>query len=193
MAKDIYSINLIPNKNGGLVDQFLAWALTIGRLLIIVVETLALSVFLYRFSIDRKIIDLNDAIKNQSIYVTQLRSIEDTSRNLHSRLSLVKTIESESNKTTSLFSDVIEMGRGQVSFKNLVVSRETINVVVQAQQSNKLNAFVNKLKTHPEIDTVSVDSIENKISNAIIIANISVTLKNAEIKNSNLENININL
>ena len=38
-------INLIPDKGDTLLSQFLSWALTVGRLLIIITETLALSVF----------------------------------------------------------------------------------------------------------------------------------------------------
>ena len=187
----MHSINLIPNKNGGLVDQFLSWALTIGRLLIILVETLALSVFLYRFSIDRKIIDLNDAIKNQSLYVGQFNNTEVTSRNLHARLALAKEKEAETDITTLLFSQIIEMGRGQVSFKNLIVTEKSIKIVIQAQQSNRLNSFITKLKTHPEVHSVSIDSIENKISNATIIANITVALKRAVIEDQALEDMSI--
>jgi hypothetical protein len=52
MAKDQISINLLDNKGKSFTEQFLDWALAIGRLLIIVTETVALAAFLYRFSID---------------------------------------------------------------------------------------------------------------------------------------------
>src|SRR5918993_397746 len=108
MAEKIKSINLLPNKGGGLFDQFLSWALTIGRLLIILTETLALGTFFYRFSIDMKIIDLHDSIKNQRIIVQQFKNTEDTARNLQARLALAQKHMNEAANTPTTFADIIE-------------------------------------------------------------------------------------
>ncbi len=71
-------INLLPNKGDSLLDQFLSWALNIGRLLVIITETLALSVFLFRFSLDVQIIDLHDKIKAASRVVENFKESEET-------------------------------------------------------------------------------------------------------------------
>ncbi len=177
MAEKIKSINLLPNRGSGLFDQFLAWALTIGRLLIILTETLALGTFLYRFSIDMKIIDLHDLIKNQRIIVEQFKSTEESARNLQARLAFVKEQESESGTTPSIFSDIINMGSGAITFKSLAVSKMSAKIEVQSSSSGPLNNFINKLKTHPEITSVQIDSIENKTSTASIGMSITAGLK----------------
>lgn len=180
MAENIHSINLLPNKRGGLVDQFLSWALSIGRLLIILTETLALSVFLYRFSIDMRIVDLHDLIKNQRAIVEQFKSVEDTSRNLHTRLALAKEQEEDTSSATTVFSDIIEMGRGKITFRNLVVSESSVKIEAQSQSSGLLNSFISALKTYPEVEKVSIDSVENKTSSAVIIMSITAQLKSAQ-------------
>lgn len=177
MSEKIKSINLLPNKGSGLFEQFLTWALTIGRLLIILTETLALGTFLYRFSIDMRIIDLHDLIKNQRIIVEQFKSTEETSRNLHARLAFVKVQEKDASKTPDMFTEIINMGSGTVTFKNLIVSKSTLKAEVQAPSSTSLNIFANKLKNHPEIASVQIDSIENKTSTASIRMSISADLK----------------
>ncbi len=177
MAEKIKSINLLPNKGSGLFDQFLAWALTIGRLLIILTETLALGTFLYRFSIDMKIIDLHDLIKNQRIIVEQFKSTEETSRNLHTRLAFAKAQEKDVSKTQNVFTDIIGMGNGTVTFRNLFVSSSDVKIEVQASSGRSLNNFTNMLKTHPEIASVQISTIENKTSTASITMNIAATLK----------------
>ncbi len=177
MAEKIKSINLLPNKGGGLFDQFLTWALTIGRLLIILTETLALGTFLYRFSIDMRIIDLHDLIKNQSIIVEQFKNTEETSRNLHARLAFAKELEKESDKTPNILSAIIDMGSGTITFKNILISESAAKIEVQAPSSGVLNVFINKLKIHPEVTSVQIDSIENKASSANIRMSITADLK----------------
>lgn len=179
MAEKIKSINLLPQEGKGILEQFLSWALTIGRLLIILTETLALSVFIYRFSLDMKITDLHDQIKNQSLIVKQFKDMEETARSLQVRLALAQKYDVEGQLATSTFSDIIEMGRGQVTFKNLVVSTSIIKMEVQAPNSNSLGLFVKNLKNHPKVTAVSIDSVENRTSSAYIKLNITAQLKTA--------------
>lgn len=189
MAENMHSINLLPNKGHGLTDQFLSWALTIGRLLIILTETLALSVFLYRFSIDMKIVDLNDVIKNQSAIVQQFRTVEATSRNLQERIALANQQINEESSTASIFSDVIDMGRGGITFKSVVVSDSLVKIQIQTRRGSDLNEFINKLRTYHAVESVSIDSVENKISSALIIANITAQLKGAKTTNDEIQAI----
>jgi hypothetical protein len=177
MAEKIKPINLLPQKGEGFTNQFVSWALTIGRLLIILTETLALGTFLYRFSIDMRIIDLRDSIKTQSIIVSQFEDTEKTVRNLQSRLALAKNHDDSDRSTASTFSDIIEMGRNKITFKNIAVSKEAIKIEAQAPSSNNLKVFINSLKTYPGISSVSISSVENRTSNAVIIMNINATFK----------------
>lgn len=177
MAEKIKSINLLPNKEGRFLDQFLNWALTIGRLLIILTETLALSVFLYRFSLDMKIIDLHDKIKHQRAIVQQFKETETTARNLHARLAFADEKDKVSTLTPTTFSEVIDMGKGQVTFRNISVSGKTLSLDVQATNGNSLNLFVKRLKSYSGIEDVSIKSVENKTTSALIRMAITAQIK----------------
>ncbi|HZE87151.1 MAG TPA: hypothetical protein VE090_02985 [Methylomirabilota bacterium] len=177
--KKIKSINLLPNKGDDLINDFLGWALTVGRLLIIVTETLALSVFAYRFSLDRQIIDLHDKIKTESIIVQNFKSGEDTYRNLQARLASVDQYDTLSDTTLTITKDIIDMGRNKVTFKNLIVGTNTAEIDVQAPSATSLSLFTQALKNYPNITGVSVDRVENKTSSAIINVSITGQLKNA--------------
>ena len=63
MAEQVPTINLLPNQGENLTTKFFNWALSIGRLLIILTEMVALATFLYRFGLDAQIVDLHDKIK----------------------------------------------------------------------------------------------------------------------------------
>jgi hypothetical protein len=177
MPEKMKPINLLPQKGEGFVNQFLSWALTIGRLLIILVETLALGTFLYRFSIDMKIIDLHDNIKTQSIIVRQFKDTEDTIRNLQDRLALAKQYDAVGKNAPTMFSEVIEMGRNKITFKNIATSDGTLKIEAQAPNSSALSQFVNNLKRYPGVTSVIIDNVENRTTNSVIIMNITANFK----------------
>ena len=176
MANKKRSINLLPGKDGGFVTQFLNWALTVGRLLIILVETLALGTFLYRFNLDMKIIDLHDQIKQENFIVSNFAKQEEEFRNLQARLSMAK-VYGETNPTVTIFRDITELGRGKITFKNLLVTLESIRIEAEAPSSDSLAQFTTALQAYPKIVDVMVDKVENKTSTASISITISAKLK----------------
>lgn len=171
------TINLLPKKNDAFLTQFLGWSLTIGRLLVIVTETLALSVFLYRFSIDMQIIDLHDKIKNASIIVSNFKEGEDAYRDLHARLSFAKEYDNKKDKKLIVLQDIIEMGAGKVTFKSIIVNSEGVQIEARAQSARLLSVFTNQLKNYQEITNVSVERVENKTSSSLVTIGISADIK----------------
>lgn len=188
MADHAPSINLLPNKNQGFVNQFLTWTLSIGRLLIILVEMLALGTFLYRFNLDMQIIDLHDKIEAQSFIISNFSSAEENFRDLQDRLSAIKQYDELNTRTATIFSDITAMANGQMTFQTLTVETNTATIVAQAYNATTLSTFVEKLKEHPSIESVSINKVENNTSAATIIVTMTakltpanfVTLDNAE-------------
>jgi len=177
MAKTVNDINLLPNKGEGLVTQFLSWALSIGRLLIILTETLALGTFVYRFGLDMKIVDLHDQIKSDSIILQNFKSSEDTFRDLQTRLTLAKHYTKSSGITPTVLNDIISMGRGNVTFQNLLVSQGSVKIQVQTPTTSGLSNFITALKQYPNLDDVTIDKVENQTSSSLISVAITAKLR----------------
>jgi hypothetical protein len=173
-------INLLPNKGDNILNQFLSWALTIGRLLVIITESLALGVFLFRFSIDKQLIDLHDQINQASSIVASYGNAEPTYRNLLARLTDIKTYDKESNQTLTIMNDVVTMGRGLLTFKTIIITSQGIDLEIEAPSASTISVFTNKLKNYPEIAHVSVDRVENKTSSALVTVGITAALKGAK-------------
>ena len=66
------SIDLVKGKSS-LGDNVITWALGFGRFLIIAVEIVAFSAFIYRFVLDRELVDLNDKIREHERLYDLLR------------------------------------------------------------------------------------------------------------------------
>lgn len=177
MAKSTHEINLLPNSEDTLLMQFLRWALTIGRLLVILVETLALGTFLYRFSLDMQTQDLNDKIKVQRAIITNSKSDEDKFRSLQTNLDMIKKINTTSENSPKLLSDIIDLGRGYVTFRNVAISSAVIQIEAQSPAIAPLRTFIEALKKYPPVNAVSIDKVENKTSSVEIIVSINASLK----------------
>jgi len=169
-------INLLPRGGETIVDQFLSWALTIGRLLVIIVETLALSVFLYRFTVDVQIIDLHDKIEHASIIVANYKQGETTYRDLHERLSYAKEYDAKRDKSLTVMKDIIALGAGKVTFINIIVNTETVEVEATAPSATVLSIFTSSLSNYHGLQNVSVNRVENKTSSAVVTVGISAEI-----------------
>src|SRR5581483_11165468 len=84
------SLNLLTHPHTNFLDTFLGWALTVGRFMIILTETIALVVFLYRFGLDENLVELHGDIKNDQAILNQMTSYETSFRNLQFRLQTIK-------------------------------------------------------------------------------------------------------
>jgi len=177
MAKTSASINLLRNDKKETIEQAINWALTIGRVLVIVVELVALAAFLYRFTLDNQLGDLHTKIKQEQAIVTFQKKSEDNYRNLQSRLSVASTYLKSAEDNVKIFKDIISFAPNGMTFTTVAFSPLGMRVEANVNSVIPLSAFINKLKSDSLIDTVSLDKIESKTSDNIISVGISTTLK----------------
>ncbi len=171
------SINLLKNKEISFFDKFINWILTIGRLIVILTELVALSAFIYRFSLDRKLIDLHSKIKQEQTIVSYLKDNEAKYRDLQDRLLLASKFSTASKERIKIFKDIIGFTPKDMTFNNLIFYKNRVNINADVQSTPSLTAFVNSLKSYPNITSVSLDTIENKPLSNIIAVSITANLK----------------
>ena len=171
------SINLLGNKQGSIFDKFIDWALTIGRLVVILTEVIALSAFLYRFTLDRQLIDLHSKIKQKTAIVGYLKDREEIYRNLQDRLSVASTFSESGEKKIKIFNDIIGLAAEGMTFNELALTENHVRIAANFQYISSLTSFVNALKNYSAVESVSIEKIENKLSNALIAVSITANLK----------------
>ncbi len=171
------SINLNRLNQKNFVDKFIDWAMTFGRVAVILTEIIALSAFLYRFTLDRQLVDLHDKIVQKETYVKLLKSNEDKYRNLQDRLSAIAHLDSDAKRKIALLSTIYSLAQGSFSITDIRMADQSLHVNARAASINDVSQFINQVKKQPDIDSVSVDKIENKTTSAIIIVGITVSIK----------------
>ena len=173
------SINLLKGRVNWL-DQAIKWALTVGRLLIIIVEFVAFGTFILRFSLDRTLIDLSDKIKQEQAIVASLKDREATYRNLQERLTVASKITDQTQSSKKIILDIFELTPVEIKFDNFTLQDGKIIMAANVRSTAALTAFLESLRNYPEISSVSVDSIGNKTTDGSLSVDITAVLKNPQ-------------
>lgn len=159
------------------MDKILDWALTIGRFLIILTETIALIIFVSRFSLDRELVDLHDNIKRKQQLLQSLNKTEGNFRSLQARLAIAKKLEGSSGNLASLLKEILSASQSNGVITAFTMSERTILINSNVKSTSAITTLVNAIKNNPRIASVSLDKIENKTANAFIAISITATLK----------------
>lgn len=169
-------LNLVK-KRVSFTDKFLSWALSAGRVIIILTEIVALSAFLYRFFLDRQLIDLHSKIKQEQAILSFSKTSEDKYRNLQDRLSVADRFSKLGQAEVKILKDLLSLVPPGATLNNITTSDTNIRIDASFAQVSQLGAFVDSLKSYPSVSGVSIDKIENIPSTSLISVTITGTLK----------------
>lgn len=175
MPNDLSSINFI-NKQTPFLDRFMDWTLTIGRLIVIITEVVAVIAFIYRFSLDEKLVDLHSAIKQKQSIISVLKNDENKYRNLQDRITLAAIFSEKADKSNQTITDIAGLIPKQARINNLILNKNQLNIGINVVSVFPLASLINSLKSYSGVKSISIDSIESKPSVGLS-ANITTLLK----------------
>lgn len=173
----LITINLAKNRGETLADRIIGFALTIGRVLIIGVEVIALGAFLYRFTLDRTLVDLHDRITQQEAVVKLLHDNEVLFRSLQDRLNLAATLVQQSSQLPKYLIDIETFAPFDMNIHAIAVATDGVRIQATVQSVDSLTTFVDKLKAYPPIKSVSLDRIDNQTATSTITVSITALFK----------------
>lgn len=154
------NINLIGKDKGLGAQDIFKWIETVGKVIIIVTELIALAALSYRFYIDRKIIDLHDQIKREQLFVKSFEKKEEIFRSIQTRLENIKKTEEITNTKLAIMDEISRItSEGQFSSTNLTVDLNSISIDGLAFSVFPINNFVETLKRNISVTSISIDDI----------------------------------
>ncbi len=155
-------INLSGKQEGSLQEDILKWAKNLGRIIIVVTELIAVGALVYRFSLDRKIIDLHDQIKTRNLFVQAQAAKEADYRSIQARLTNAKKIDQQTQNKISIMNQILtSISTGSFSSTNLTVNENSISINGVAFSVFPINDFVESLKQNPNITSISLDDVSS--------------------------------
>lgn len=164
MPEDLQKIriNLSGKPKESFSNLFFKWAVNSGRIIIVTTELLALGALLYRFTIDRKIIDLHDQIKIATASVKSQDKKEKDYRSIQERLKNIKQTNADTTTKIDIMNQVLKtVSSGDFSSTNIVLNESLISFNGTAFSIFPINNFVDELKQNPQIASISIDEINS--------------------------------
>lgn len=154
------TINLRAKKQSPISNVFFKWVINSGRIIVVVVELLALGALGYRFTVDQQIIDLHDRINRELLFVNAQAKKEKLYRSIQKRLANIETVSIEANgKVTFLKQVLTAVNSPSYSSTSLNVNNNTVTIDGQAVSIFNVGALVDKLKQNPNVTSISIDEL----------------------------------
>lgn len=155
-------INLSSKPKETRISLFLKWAVTSGKIIIVITELMALAALGYRFTIDSKIVDLHDQIKRERVLVDSQKQKENEYRSLQTRIASIKKVDSETKEKISIMNAVLAIiADGRFISTNLVVNQNSITLSGTSLSISSINSFIEELKKNTSVISISLDELSS--------------------------------
>ncbi len=154
------SINLSSKGKTTVIDVFYKWAVDAGRGIIVLIELVALLALGYRFVIDRKIVDLHDAIAQQEAFIAAQAQDEKKYRGIQDRLENIKLTNENTTAKVRVMNAVLDtISAGTFFNTNLTINQQAISIEGTTFSIYTLTGFVEEAKKFPSVVLISIDEI----------------------------------
>ncbi len=157
-----YEINLLPQDPffETHLGRVLNWAINIGRYILIFTEFIVIASFGARFTIDRKITDLNNKIHQKSALIQSQRQFESTFRLAQAKIKNYQQIEQQDN-LVDIFPTLQSVVPSDFYMNRLTIGQQDLSVEGVALSNRALNYFISNLQLSPYFNKISVSNIES--------------------------------
>jgi Tfp pilus assembly protein PilN len=155
------SINLLPKDPfyETPLGKLLKWALSIGRYIVIFTELVVILSFVTRFSLDRQVTDLNDALFQKQTLIESYGDLEANVREAQAKIDQYQQISQQSN-IAEIFPKLSAITPRDVTLDELVIKPGSVTLSGLTQSQNSLSLLINNIQLSPDFLSVSVDRIE---------------------------------
>ncbi len=166
MAKRTPSINLLHQVNAtSSVDKILSWALSVGRWIVILTEIVVIGAFIWRFSLDIKLTNLNEDIEMRKNQVKAFASVEEEFRVVQKSVNSVAQVVGMQPDIQLIFN---EFNRSfprstDITINQLKWSKDKLSIKGESVDERTISIFENNFRSSPVIDNVNLTNVSLKV------------------------------
>jgi hypothetical protein len=162
--KKKYNINLIIKSGETLnfSEQFLSWALTYGRYIIIITQIVVLSVFFARFKLDRDHTDLKETVLQKQALIESVSDMEKEIIKTQLKLSQIKTIITNKDQFLELITFLQDNVSTDTSFNTLSVSPDRIQFSATTDSLRSFGYLIKKFQQENKFTEAVLEDISRK-------------------------------
>lgn len=166
-TSNLFKVNLLIHKGEQikLYVKLIRWLLSSGRYIIVFVEIIVISAFVYRYKLDAELDDLQEKIKEQVPYLQSLREDEMLIRQTQFQLTTVKQTRKESPDFTQVMLKIAKITPKAIKLTTVNLDRTQsfpkTNLMISGQTPSnvELSAFLKALKKDPTFIGINLTNI----------------------------------
>jgi len=159
-----YKINLLNKKDISLIDKVVYFSINYLRYIVVITMLIIIFVFFYRFQLDQQIIDLKESMIQKNEIIKVVLPLLKEGETIEKKQMAAKMLLSDQNNTLSFFKYFISIFPKGLILDELIMEKDSINIVGTTIQLENLQAFINlakKEKKFKEIDLRSLKKVES--------------------------------
>jgi len=163
-SKQKTSINLVikPEEQLNLSSQFLNWALTYGRYIIIIIQIVVLSVFFMRFKFDRDRTDLRETVSQKKALIESITEMENEIRKVQKKLADIKLITTEQDIYLRLINFLEDNTPVETTFSLLSFSSDKVSFVAVAQDLKTFNYLLKRIQDEKLFTDIALEDLKRR-------------------------------
>ncbi len=161
MTVPLPSVNLIGEEEmeHSPAGRIVTWAVTYGRYIMIGTEIIVLLAFISRFSLDRKLTDLNEEVSQKQAIIDANHDFETEFRTLQDKLSKTQTLLNAPSVTNNALSVIETMLPVDTRLKALTISQTSVIGEVVANTTTGFAQLVANLQASPIFSQVEIGDV----------------------------------
>lgn len=162
MASREVSINLIGEEEMAHtpLGRIVSWAVTYGRYIMIGTEVVVLLAFISRFSLDRKLTDLNDEISQKQAIIEANADFEQQFRGAQNQISNISNLETAPSHMIEALNTIQSLLPADVYLNSLDVASDKLTANAAAGTAGGFSALITNLQSTRIFTNVDIGDIK---------------------------------
>lgn len=191
LLKKSFKVNLLIHKDQQpkLEVRLIKWLLSSGKLIVVLVELVVISAFVFRYKLDTDLADIQERIKEQVPYLQSLKLDENQIRKMQFQLSSIRQIKENDPNYSEIVSKISALTPKSIRLSKISVDRVrnfpkvSLSITGQTTSDLTLSAYLYALKKEPLFTNINLNNISFESQSATIFT-ITVNLEDSGGKSS---------
>lgn len=141
------------------LGRFLQWSLTVGRYLVVFTELIVILSFGSRFTLDRRVTDLNASILQKKTIISSYGDLEANVREIQKKTESYVQVE-QRQSLADAFPALTEITPHDVTLTNLTIQPGSVSFSGKTNSTNSLNLLINNLVLSNKFSDVSIEKLQ---------------------------------
>ena len=161
IASPNIQINLLPTSafERSAAGKIIAWFFNIGKYLLIVIELIIISAFIFRFFLDKKLTDINEGIKEKHQELQSFGNLERDFLALQEKIANLKKLEGQQLPFAQSLTAISQFMPSDIYLTKFSLNQEDLSLEAISLSEASLSTFLLGLQKSERFEEIDLTSL----------------------------------